>query len=141
MRISEFRACHILASAVHSQLGNPSIDELADTLSDVRGHGADGGFHGFIYYSDTIAFTKRHRDTILATIREDCFSMGERDPVTFVLGFRCVKDADVSPESVAVALYGNRNPGVPIEDLDIVRNGLAWYALESVAHAAETCGD
>ena len=135
MKLSDYRAAHPLASAVHSQLGRPPVPELLDTLRDVSEHGADSGFHGFIYYADTVSFAKRHRGAILESLREFAADMGERDPVALVLGFRCVKQADVSPEAVSVALYGGRiPPGVSGNDVDAVLNGIAWYALESVAH-------
>jgi hypothetical protein len=139
MKLSEYRAAHPLASAVHSQLGRPPVSELLDTLRDVSGHGADSGFPGFTYYTDTVSFAKRHRVTILESLREFASDMGDRDPVALVLGFRCVKQAEVSPEAVWFALYGSLDPywipqGVSENDVDAVLNGLAWYALESVAH-------
>lgn len=135
MRLAEYRAAHPLASAVRKQLGNPPMAELIDTLRDVSGHGADGGFSGFIYYRDTVSFAKRHRGAILESLREFASDMGERDPVALVLGFRCVSQADVSPEAVSVALCGGRIPsGVSENDVEAVLNGLAWYALETVAH-------
>jgi hypothetical protein len=108
---------------------------LLDTLRDVSEHGADSGFPGFTYYTDTVSFAKRHRVTILESLREFASDMGERDPVSLVMGFRCVKQVEVSPEAVSVALYGGRIPrGVSENDVDAVLNGIAWYALESVAH-------
>jgi hypothetical protein len=108
---------------------------LLDTLRDVSEHGADSGFPGFTYYTDTVSFAKRHRVTILESLREFASDMGDRDPVALVLGFRCVRQAEVSPEAVSVALYGGRIPrGVSENDVDAVLNGIAWYALESVAH-------
>ena len=139
MRLSEFRALHPLASAVRHQMGRPAMPELLETLRDVSRHGADGGFSGFVYYRDTVSFAKRNREAIVDSLRETAAELGERDAVSFVLGFRCVKDADVSPESVAVALYGGRVPsGVSPGDVDAVLNGLAWYALETVAAAADS---
>jgi hypothetical protein len=135
VKLSEYRAAHPLASAVHSQLGRPPVSELLDTLRDVSEHGADAGFHGFIYYTDTVSFAKRHRATILESLREFASDAAEGDPVALVMGFRCVKRAEVSPEAVSVALYGGRIPrGVSGNDVDAVLNGIAWYALESVAH-------
>lgn len=36
-----------------------------DSLEDVVRHGADGGFSGFTYYADTLAFYKAHKGDIL----------------------------------------------------------------------------
>lgn len=139
MRLSVYRSLHPLASAVRSQMGRPPMPELLETLRDVSRHGADGGFTGFVYYRDTVSFAKRHRETIVDSLRETAAELGERDAVSFVMGFRCVKQCDVSPEAVAVALYGGRVPSsVSPGDVDAVLNGLAWYALETVAAAADS---
>lgn len=49
-----------LALAVIDQLGGWT--EAKNTFPDVVGcsSGANGGFHGFTYYADTVAFTKRN---------------------------------------------------------------------------------
>lgn len=138
MRLSVYRSLHPLASAVRSQMGRPPMCELLETLRDASRCGADRGFTGFIWYRETVPFAKRHRETIVASLRETAAEFGERDAVSFVMGFRCVKDADVSPEAVAVALYGGRVPSsVSPGDVDAVLNGLAWYALETVAAALD----
>ena len=40
------------------QLGGGA--EAIESARDAARHGADSGFHGFIYYAETVAFFKRH---------------------------------------------------------------------------------
>lgn len=56
-----------LVKGVIRQLGGGS--EAWDSLRDVCRGGADGGFHGFIYYSDTVGFFKRYRQEIVVRSR------------------------------------------------------------------------
>ena len=52
-----------LTTAVIEQLGGR--DENTDqTMRDIMNHGADGGFSGFIYYSDTVEFYNQNKDLI-----------------------------------------------------------------------------
>jgi len=146
MRVSEFNAVHPLAAAVRRQLGSPSIPETLETLSDVRRGGADGGFSGFVYYADTIRFARRHREEIVASLISDAddFGMGKgiAGAVQLVSGFRCVS-RDVSPHFLSDAVYaalagGRARAGVSPDEIETVLNGVAWYALETVAHSAES---
>ena len=163
-RLSEFREVHPLASAVHRQLGIP-VSELPDTLADVRRGGADSGFPGFTYYADTVSFAKRHRAAILDSLVSLADDLGEGKGITaavrLVSGFRCVKDSRVSEESILAALLpandrtqlgtehrirstggGRPRQSVPAwadaDEVDTVRNALAWYVLEEVASRAES---
>lgn len=121
-----------------------------DYLRDVAEHGASGGFPGFTYYRDTVAFFKRHRADIVALVERMADDLGE-SPVEMVAGFGCIgghaarSDYDwqgnMTSErrnalrehfpSVSRCLYGGR-----LTDEDTtVANGLAWFALEEVARA------
>ena len=97
-------------------------------LSDIANHGVDGGFPGFTYYSDTVAFFRKHRKEItdnLLTLADD---MGE-DPVKMVSSWRCV-----GPEyktEVGQVVYGARLT----DQHDVIANALAWYAAEEIARA------
>jgi hypothetical protein len=112
-----------LVRAVVSQMGGwKSFKELAQ---DICHHGIDGGFHGFIYYSDTIRFTKRNRRAIIEMASEQArgFGMGL---VEMIKGFNCLKGA--TETEIVEGLAGNT-------DQTQVPNGLAWYAGEEVARA------
>ena len=97
-----------------------------DSLRDVANHGADGGFAGFTYYSDTCAFYARHQSRIAALVEEMAYEMGE-SPTHLVAGFRCL-NGDYSEAEVGRTLYGPKKG----HDTQIA-NALAWFALEEVA--------
>ena len=130
-----------------------------ESLEDVVNHGADSGFCGFSYYSDTSRFFRNHRKAIVAMVLSDA-EAHEQSPVDFVASFNCLAGRELSEvarrmggawlgsqrydaahaERVAIAEY---TPSVArclygklTEDDYTVENALAWYALESVARAA-----
>ena len=113
-----------LARAVIRQLGDD--DELAATLRDIRDHGADCGWSGFIYYADTVAFWSFHKADILSILADLASDIGQ-GIVELVAGFNCL-DNDYTIDEVGRALYGRYD-----SDLDTIYNALAWFALEDVA--------
>jgi hypothetical protein len=116
-----------LVRAVVRQLGG------RDYLADVARHGADAGFPGFMYYSDTVAFFKRNRAAILALVESMANDLGE-EPLAMVAHFNCLAPADNQEKaSIARCLYGGRLT----DDDTQVANALAWFALEEVARAFE----
>ncbi len=141
-----------LIIAVLRQLGGGA--DARQSLEDIARHGIDGGFCGFVYYKDTVAFFKRHRKAIVALVAQQADEMGE-NPAEMVAGFNCLagrelkRDSGYGPDrealrhnkaklaeympSVCRCLYGGR---LTDED-DVVANALAWFAGEEVAHAFE----
>ena len=101
------------------------MTEFLETLQDVANHGAGCGFSGFIYYTDTVSFTKRNRAEIMEQLKEDADSYGS-SVSDMVCGFNCFKG--YSEDEVLTALYLGRG-----ENVTTVYNGLAWYALETAA--------
>ena len=97
-----------------------------DSLQDVANHGADGGFPGFCYYSDTCAFYARHQSRIVALVEELADDLG-KSPCKLVAGFRCL-NGDYSEAEIGRTLYGPKKG----HDTQIA-NALAWFALEEVA--------
>jgi len=119
-----------LRDAVIKQLGYTDGDEeLAGTLSDIANHGIEGGFCGFTYYSDTVAFTEEHFDLIMNHAGQLADDLGEGGICSLVSGFGCV---GLSVDEVAEALYNNES-----ENRFEVYNALAWFAAEEVAHAED----
>jgi len=114
-----------LQRAVYRQLGSDNFQEFFETLQDVANHGAGGGFSGFMHYGETVEFTRRNRAEILAQLKEDADSFGF-SVADMVCAFNCFKGYDA--DEILSALYGGRGDSVTT-----VYNGLAWYALESVA--------
>lgn len=101
------------------------FEAFKESASDVVNHGICGGFHGFIYYTDTVAFFKRNREHILTILRNDaeCFDQGLLE---MVQGFRCL-GSDYSLDEIARAIYAGKGDGVAQ-----IYNCLSWYAGETV---------
>jgi len=118
-----------LVRAVVRQAGGwSSFKEMA---RDVANHGADGGFHGFIYYSDTEPFARRNREAIAEYAEQMASDIGEGGAVELVQGFNCFRNGKPSSAEVGRALYGRAKE----EDEHNVLNALAWFALEEVSRA------
>ena len=122
-----------LAAAVVRQMGG--WQNFKDAAEDISNHGIDSGFHGFIYYTDTVKFAKRNAPLIraLATEQADSLGMGT---IEMVRGFNCLTDKRTNPptpeyseDEVSVALYGRESS----DSADMILNALAWYAGEEVA--------
>ena len=120
--------CHINETLVRSVIrqvgGWGSFKEMAE---DVANYGADGGFCGFIYNNETVAFTRRNLDAILEMAKDMADGMGEGDEYQLIAGFNCLK---MSVGQVAGAIHNSRH-----EDRTTVFNALAWFALEEVCRA------
>lgn len=98
-----------------------------DQLEDVARHGADAGWAGFTYYSDTLAFYKAHKGDILALAQQMADDLGE-DMLAMIAGFNCLKNDKLSATEIGEALYSGRG-----EAATNVRNAMAWFALEETA--------
>lgn len=84
----------------------------AEQLSDVASHGADAGFPGFTYYTDTVKFYNRHEDAIWELLRDDAQNLGYDNVPALIASFNRANNAD---------------------DVTGFKNLLAWYALKTVA--------
>jgi len=109
-----------LINAVLKQLGND------DYIMDVVNHGANAGFGGFIYYSDTIAFYRKHRNDINNWVLEMAKEF-DHSAVDFVCGFNCINDKEEA-NNVGRCLYN----GKLTTETQLIENALAWFALEEV---------
>lgn len=114
-----------LIKAVVDQFGG--WEEFTTYAEDVTSHGIDGGFSGFIYYNDTIAFTENNLDSILEMAKEQAESIGCDNIFTMISGFNCVNE---TPEEVAEAIYNSDS-----ENKTSILNALAWYAGEEVCRS------
>jgi len=107
-----------LTIAVIQQLGyDPQSppDELFSTMTDIMNHGAAGGFHGFIYYHDTVRFYDANEDAIWGALCDDAEDWGVT-PMQMIAGFTIADQ---------------------ITDVLSFKEALAWYALERAASEAE----
>tara|TARA_X000001382_G_scaffold106171_1_gene81536 strand:+ start:1597 stop:2016 length:420 start_codon:yes stop_codon:yes gene_type:complete len=130
--------CNKLEEKVRNQLGFECWNdkELHDTLKDVRNNGADGGFSGFIYYSDTCKFARDNMNEILESIKDDASGMGE-DPLIMIQHFNCFQNT-ISTFEIASIIYDKPDLATLNDATDTqVLNALAWYALEETARQYE----
>lgn len=120
-----------LINAVINRIG---VDSVADVL---RG-GINGGFHGFIYYKDTVAFYQRHKKDILQMATEIADDMGE-NLMEMIGGFGCLKYYNYTTkkwtdtegqEAIGKTIYGGKVD-------DVVANALAWFTAEEVCRMFE----
>lgn len=119
-------------TGINTRLINSVIRQLGgrDSLEDIYNHGIGGGFSGFIYYVDTVAFFKRNRKQIIELVEEMADQLGD-NPIDMVANFNCLNDDHDTRKSIAKCLYGSR-----LNDDDTqVANALAWFAGEEVARA------
>ena len=121
-----------LTRAVIRQLGGR--DDLEDVASPDHG-GAEAGYVGFTYYSDTIPFFERQRKNILAVLEDF-----RDDPDAIVMRFPCLRLSKDDHEewrtyrsAVNRLLYSNRKVDWDKQEEVQVANALAWMALEHVA--------
>jgi len=112
-----------LINAVAKQIGGMAT--LKEHASDICNYGADGGFNGFIYYTDTVAFTKRNHALIIELLNNYADDMGI-NALELLKGFNCFNS--MSDYELFDGLT-NANS----EDRKTVFNGLAWFALEECA--------
>lgn len=99
-----------LQKAVIAQLEPDSMDELQNTLGDIAQHGADGGFHGFIYYRETVKFHDENEDLLWQNLEDDAKDFGHNSAMEFIGTFK-----------------------TEASDITTLKNLIAWYAAEKVA--------
>ena len=126
-----------LIRAVVRQMGG--WESFIESAPDICRGGIDGGFNGFIYYSDTEPFARRNRADIASMASEQAAEFGV-GVIEMIRGFGCFRNGTPpTDEEIGSALYAGRDAkdGLP------VLNALAWYAGEEVARAycdlAEQC--
>jgi hypothetical protein len=112
-----------LVRGVVRQMGG--WESFKQSAPDITRHGISGGFHGFIYYTDTLRFAHAHRKVILEMASQQSKELGF-GLVEMIKGFRCMDGA--TEAEIVEGLAGNT-------DQTQVPNGLAWYAGEEVARA------
>ena len=129
----------LLTNAVIEQLGFEELEdeELKSTLEDITNNGADGGFGGFIYYSETNKFARENMNLIMDQVKELADALGET-PLEMISGFRCLKpgigEDKLDPLEIASIIYERTSPESQADGTEtVVLNALAWFALEEVA--------
>lgn len=117
-----------LCRAVIQQMGG--WEQFTSYAPDVANHGIDVGFTGFIYYTETEPFARRHRKLIAQLASEQAEDMGV-GVHEMIRGFNCFKRDKLSDAEIGTALYAGKNT----EDGPNLLNALAWYAGEEVCRA------
>lgn len=111
-------------------------DESFDVLSDISNHGADGGYNGFIYTDETVAFWLKHQKDIVKKLNDDVGEMGLSSAIALVSSFKCLNGASI--DSIASVIYCVHHTHESLNEIDdglMIANALSWYALEDVANA------
>jgi len=113
----------------YKTLINAVINRIGlDNVENVNGHGIDGGYSGFIYYSDTHAFAMRYRKLIVRLLEEQAEQLGE-DVVQMVSHFGVFRNSPMDNEDkrdLYKYLGGGRN------EQSSITNVMAWFAAEEV---------
>lgn len=115
-----------LIRAVIRQFGG--WESFKESYKDVVRHGIDGGFHGFIYHKDTVAFAKCNKESILWLCKDWAEQLGEGGIISFISTFGCLKGE--TQEDIADGLYNPKS-----ENQTLIYNALAWFAAEEVCRA------
>lgn len=117
-----------LVRAVIRQQG--TWTDFKQIASDVANHGADAGWSGFIWHSETCKFARRNMSDIIDMAENQASEYGERDALTMITEFCCLRTLGTTPMAVANAIYRGKG-----EYATQILSALAWYALEEVSRA------
>lgn len=116
-------------NAQYKTLINAVINRIGlDSVQDVVNHGIDGGYNGFIYYTDTHAFAMRYRKLIVKLLEETADQLGE-DVVSMVSHFGVFRNSPMDADDKK-QLY--RYLGGGKCDQSTITNVMAWFAAEEV---------
>ena len=115
-----------LIRAVIRQMGG--FESFKQSAEDVVNIGADCGFSGFIYYTDTVRFFNNNRADIVNMAKEMADQIDE-GVLEMVQSFNCL-GKDYSLDEIGQTLYGSKR------DVNTqIANALAWFALEEVCRS------
>jgi hypothetical protein len=121
----------ITALGYRSNGGLESLKNLSATLADCAKHGADGGFPGFTYYSDTLAFFRHNRQDIARNLELMAEELGD-GIISMIQRFGVFRhETPPTPASIGKALWGT---GKLKDDLTSLYNVFAWFCLEEISH-------
>jgi hypothetical protein len=123
-----------LIRAVVRQLGGR--EAFQEKAPDIANHGASGGYGGIIYYTETVAFSRKHKKLIVAYAEDLARDIGDGDAFQLIAGFNCLKELELSPGGIAALIYGNEPKDDDGScDFTSVHNALCWFAAEEVSRA------
>ena len=130
-----------LVRAVVKQSGG--WDSFQKMARDVAAHGADAGFSGWIYYTETCDFYKKNKKEIIRLAKNIASELGMdgsarndfKDHLNFIKSFGCIRDLGISIDELVQGMSGNG------ELQDQIQNCLSWFALEEVSRAYDNLND
>ena len=125
--ISEYPEYKPLINAVINNIG-------IDSINDVNNHGINGGFSGFIYYTDTHKFAMKYRKTIIELLINDSKQFGE-EIIEMVSHFGIFRNNPIDSED-KMELY--KYIGMGKCEQSTITNLMAWYAAETVCRWFES---
>ena len=114
-----------IAESVIEQSGG--WESFTESAIDVSRYGANCGYSGFIYYSETCGFYDANKKAIIRLLSDTASDFGT-SVVDMVSGFACLSDIDKS--DIEAILFGF-DPSDECSETQ-VKNALAWFALETV---------
>ena len=125
--LNDYSSNQKLNEAVIEQMGG--FESFAENAPDISNHGIDGGFGGFIYYSDTVSFAQDNREVILDALKEDAQEFGHESVPEMMANWKSLDG--FSQDEIAEALYSNDESH---EAHTSVYNAMAWYAGEKASY-------
>jgi hypothetical protein len=121
----------ITALGYNPRAGRESLLELSGNLADCAKHGADGGFSGFIYHRETIAFFFHNRKDIIKNLEISAEELGE-DIIKMVQNFGVFRySTPPTAGEVGKALW---DTGKVQDTLTSLYNVFAWFCLEEISN-------
>jgi hypothetical protein len=119
----------------YKTLINGVINALGGTelVMDVVNHGADAGYPGFTYYSDTHKFAMRYRKLIVKMLVDQAQDF-DQEVVEMVSGFGAFRKSPMDNVD-RMELYKYIGGGRC--EQSTITNLMAWYALEEVCRMFE----
>ena len=127
---------HVPATLIRAIIaGNGGWNEFKEKAQDIADHGSQSGCGGFIYYTETVAFTAKYRPLIIEFAEEQAKELGYPSAVTMIQDFNTIKDCDFSYSNIAKALYGrlSNNDADQYYIKEQIYNALCWYIEEEVS--------
>ena len=116
----------------HKKLINAVLRQLGskENIEDIYRHGIDGGYSGFIYYTETHNFAIKNRKAIIELLEELAFHLYDNDVVEMVKSFNTFRRNGMDKDELK-DLYRYLG-GAKVEQGSIT-NIMAWFAAEEVA--------
>lgn len=123
-------------AVIEQMSGDENIKTLEDVtntyclenLRDVYNHGADAGWVGFTYYSDTVKFFDDNKKLIMDSLKDLANDIG-KGLLEIIANFNCLR-GDYTVDEIAEVIYGNFES----DNECTIKNALSWYALVEVAY-------